>query len=786
MSSPATPDESSFRGRATLPRLVDSWGAVWSARGILALCIALAARRGANTLTLPRPGSLWVGAKLMAAVWVLLYAVLVRAYGSLEHTSVAFARRLSLRLGIALLAALGLTEVARIVVNPLLQPLDWVLYHYLRLLVAPALAAFMCAVLLPRETLALARRVRRAEASAPVVALVALFLLAAVLVSASDLAFQLLRSGSAVEQQITLDLIGQTAWTSTVVILFLVLAIVFAVTSSAAAAALLVAPIYATMVFATLAKIRFIHSAVQPLDLLTLPEFMPLFGDFFGAWAIVASVVGVALWLGGLVFALRRMRTSVPLAHRGAMGVLSLVLLVVLIGAFLPPQLLPAPIAARSDALQAFAMQMGGTAGDVREEARSHGIVLNFLSELRPAFVTVPSDYSAERVQQTMARYTKHEATPAKRAGGINLVIYLVESLMDPNDLGLHYTAEPMPNFRAIAAEQVHGRAIVPDEFYASASTEFELLTGMSATFLPTGSIPYRQFVHRPLPALPRALRDLGYASIAIEAGPPNYYDRARVDPLLGFERTVWPYEMPNVKRADRGRWPSDDAMVDAVIEAAERARPFFVFAFPASTHSPYNRGTYARSDLDVMDAPTPAAAAEVKEYINAVRVADRAIGRLVKHFRGRPDSTIVVIMGDHLPPFSSSVLRLFEQRLSRLPAAERARAARATPLLVWANFTLPPNEITLSTNIVPAYLLELVGAPREILFAVTDSVRRTLPVASAVVQSVDGQLWTADSVPAALGGPLDDYRLVQHDLLLGRQFAWPGRSEEARLPVPR
>ena len=370
-----------------------------------------------------------------------------------------------------------------------------------------------------------------------------------------------------------------------------------------------------------------------------------------------------------------------------------------------------------------------------------------------------------------MRPYVSRAATqaPTKRAGGVNLVIYLVESLMDPNDLGLHYTAEPMPNFRAIAAEQIHGRAIVPDEFYASSSTEFELLTGMSASFLPTGSIPYRQYVRRPLPALPRLLHDLGYTSIAVEAGPKNYYDRERVNPLLGFDRTVWPYGAPGVAKADRGKWPSDDAIVDAVIEASEQSRPFFVFAFPASMHSPYNRGVYERSDLDVLDAPTPAAAAEVKEYINAVRVADRAIGRLVEHFRARTDSTVVLIMGDHLPPFSSDVLGSLLQ-LSGLPAAERARAARTTPLLVWANFTLPREELTVSSNMVPAYLLDRLGAPPRSLFAVTDSLWRAFPVVSAVVQATDGRLWSHDDVPAALRGPIDDYRLVQYDLLLGDQ----------------
>ena len=72
----------------------------------------------------------------------------------------------------------------------------------------------------------------------------------------------------------------------------------------------------------------------------------------------------------------------------------------------------------------------------------------------------------------------------------------------------------------------------------------------------------------------------------------------------------------------------------------------------------------------------------------------------------------------------------------------------------------------------VSAYVLERLGAPRRAIFAVTDSLSRTLPVVSAVVQATDGRIWPQADVPTALRGPIDDYRLLQYDLLLGDQFA--------------
>jgi phosphoglycerol transferase MdoB-like AlkP superfamily enzyme len=123
------------------------------------------------------------------------------------------------------------------------------------------------------------------------------------------------------------------------------------------------------------------------------------------------------------------------------------------------------------------------------------------------------------------------------------------------------------------------------------------------------------------------------------------------------------------VERAERGYWPADAAMVRAIIGASEAKRPFFAFAFPSSTHSPYNFGTFRNSELDVLDPPGDAAG-EVKEYINSLRIADRALGSLIEYFRAQPDSTIIAVLGDHVPPLSKSALGTYFATLSLRPEA--------------------------------------------------------------------------------------------------------------------
>jgi hypothetical protein len=453
------------------------------------------------------------------------------------------------------------------------------------------------------------------------------------------------------------------------------------------------------------------------------------------------------------------------------MGATSLVLLAALVMAFLPSRMLPPPLDRQGDAMYAAVRALGAPKSEHRDMVRHSGIVLNFLSDLEVAFVAVPNDYSAARVERVLRAYPATAPSAAHRRTGVSLVVYLVESFMDPDALGFHYTSDPIPHLRALRREQVGGWAIVPRIFGGSANTEFEVLTGMTYSFLPGGSTPYRQYVRGPVPSLAHTLRDLGYATAVIRADPRYYYDHERVDPLLGFDRTVWLYEA-KVPRGDRGGWASDEVVVDSVIAATSRSHPAFVLGFASSTHSPYTDGAYTSSELDVTDAPPSAVRAEVKEYVNAERVADRAIARMVEHYRSVPDSTIVVVLGDHLPPLSSGARARLTNRLAPLPEPEQMREARRVPLLIWANFTLPHSEPTLSVNMLPPLLLEQMGIARTGLFAVTDSVRHVFPVVSACVESADGRLWTGDGVPAALRGPIEDYRVMQYDLLLGQGYA--------------
>jgi phosphoglycerol transferase MdoB-like AlkP superfamily enzyme len=761
------------RGMATGQRLVQVAEALlW-----LAL-IAVSAVWLTHSGTLAGVSFPLLGTAIQGILWACLYASLGFAYCAIALGEGESARSMWRKLGLCLALALISTHICKVLLAPLLVPASWADLFYLRRFLAPGFVGLWCTALIPLETRALYRAAKRNPTIAALPELTVLLASAVVLVSCADLAFQW-RWVTAVEDYLKIDIIQTHAWATNVLILFSAYALVFAVTSRVATALLVVSPLYAALGLASLAKIKYLHSAVQPLDLLRVPEFLPFFRGFFGTGVLVATVSAVGIWIAALVAVRKIEPCHVSVVRRWSIGILSSTILLAFPVTFSLANSLPSANAEflKFGAPNALLLSLGAPDSQHQEKARRNGFLLSFLSQVPTAFVSTPPNYSQAAVVSTLSKYRRPDIVGGEDSSGrrVNLIFYMVESFMDPDDLGLHYTSDPIPNIRAVRKGHISGYGLVPEQFGGSANTEFEALTGMTMSFLPEGSLPYRQYLRHPIPSLPRALRSLGYATVAIQTDPKYYYDRERVYDLLGFDKTVWlnPEDgVPGVERAPRGSWPSDKAVVDAVIQASQGARPFFAFAFPSSTHSPYTWGTYRDSDLDVLDPPSSDKAGEVKEYINALRVADRALGELIEHFRRQPDPTIITIFGDHLPPLSTNALQAFYKSLSGMSKGEQARMIHRVPLLIWANFDLPREKKELSINALPSYLLEKMGIPIPGFLAVADAAYLKVPVLTRYRQGADDNMGEPDSLPGEARAVIEDYRLLQYDLLLGKQYS--------------
>ena len=170
-------------------------------------------------------------------------------------------------------------------------------------------------------------------------------------------------------------------------------------------------------------------------------------------------------------------------ARRTVTGLLSLAVLLAFPVAFL---------AAPSSPSVRSALRRLGAPPSWAVRPRLHGLLLTFLSDLSAGRISTPPGYGAEAVAATLKRYSGSGAQSVTASQRVNLIVYLVESFMDPDDLGLRFTSDPIPNIRALRRTHGVSYGFVPEQFGGSANTEFEVLTGMTMAMLPTGSVPYQ------------------------------------------------------------------------------------------------------------------------------------------------------------------------------------------------------------------------------------------------------------------------------------------------------
>lgn len=404
-------------------------------------------------------------------------------------------------------------------------------------------------------------------------------------------------------------------------------------------------------------------------------------------------------------------------------------------------------------------------------EAAMEGHLAYFLWHTRDAFVAKPAGYGRAAIDDVLARRGSSAPDAAGADEPPTVILYLIESFTDPAWLGLRFTEEPAPRFRALYDRSPGLVALAPGFGGDSANSEFELLTGLPVALLPPNRVPYVQDVWRPLPSIVREFRAHGYATRAVHAGYLRFYNIDRVYPLLGFD-DLMTVKDGGAPRAASGRYGSDEAVVDEILRIVDRGAPAFVFAFPASTHWPYDYDAYLDSPLDVI-APGlhPAVHRQVKTYINAVRAADRALGRLVDRLGAVPRPVLLLVLGDHWPPLSNDAYA------SLRDGAEDTFGTRAAehrvPLLVWSNrpVTLPPSGLAFSA--LAPQIVAMAGLRASRYWAALRDLSGALPAAR--------DDWRAGEPGEHERSAARDLALLEYDVLFGDAHSQAGAAAEPR-----
>ena len=307
-----------------------------------------------------------------------------------------------------------------------------------------------------------------------------------------------------------------------------------------------------------------------------------------------------------------------------------------------------------------------------RLERRGGGLFLMAdFADYRREKANVPDARAVDRALEGLSP-PRMQAGPAFRPRNVHVV--LIETAWDPLLLG-HYrfSRDPFdPRFRRAMQQSKGSAALVPGFGGATANAEFEVLCGLPAT---RDQVAFEHDLARPMPCLPRLLREAGYLATASHPYRADFWSRDSAYPLLGFER-YYPVNAFELDDMD-GMFLADASTYRQVLERLDQEndpRPVFNYVVSLSSHYPYERAAHRPDRITV----TPKAPL-LEAHANAIAYSTEAFMDYVEAIQARDPDALVVGFGDHAPVLGHAP-DPFE--LSGIVMPTRRDAIGASPLI--------------------------------------------------------------------------------------------------------
>lgn len=415
---------------------------------------------------------------------------------------------------------------------------------------------------------------------------------------------------------------------------------------------------------------------------------------------------------------------------------------------------------------------------------RQNGFLVSYLMNAKYLSVDKPASYDVSSLEETAATDDERVPSTVIREQKPNIIVIMNEAFSDLSVLGDFDTNKDyMPYFRSVTDNAISGSLYVSVLGGNTANSEFEFLTGDSMAFLPTGSIPYQQYIRSELPSLVNVLKKQGYYSVAMHPYYASGWERDSVYDYLGFDEKHFLSDFGSAERLRQ--YVSDWGMYERVIslyEQKEAGQPLFLFGVTMQNHSGYSKEFENFSnDVNVLNGDYHNA----DTYLSLVAQSDRSYEKLIRYFSQADEPTIVVMFGDHQPTslegsFFREVLGNDPQTLSLEETALRYQ----TPFKIWANYDIEEADgMEISTNYLGTLLMQTAGLELSDYQEYLWTIHEKLPVITAnFYKDADGNLYACNDasdrsdepsdavdggeIPASYQNLLDDYASLQYNHL--------------------
>lgn len=411
-----------------------------------------------------------------------------------------------------------------------------------------------------------------------------------------------------------------------------------------------------------------------------------------------------------------------------------------------------------------------------------NGFAVSFISNMQYLDVSKPADYSVEKVQEILEPYI--EESEKNEAGGTepvypNVIVIMNEAFSDPAVLGEFETnIDYMPFIRSLSENTVKGKLMVSVKGGNTANSEYEFLTGNSMAFLPSGSVPYQQYIRGEMPSVASQLKNLGYETFSIHPYRANGWNRNKVYEYFEFDTSYFKESFTNapILREYTTDLATYQKIVDIYTEKAP-GQPMFVFDVTMQNHSSYSK-EYDNFTPDVEVLGSNGSAKLLERYLSLIKVSDEAFGQLVGYFSQVDEPTVILMFGDHQPAdwVVSPIYRMngIEDTNSWSESMERYEV----PFVLWANYDIDEEAVgqeisydfseydILSINYLSTLLFQAAGLPMSPFQQYMKALMKEYPVLTANMFLDNEGSCFGVNMTQSLPEKLKDYAVLNYNLL--------------------
>jgi len=405
----------------------------------------------------------------------------------------------------------------------------------------------------------------------------------------------------------------------------------------------------------------------------------------------------------------------------------------------------------------------------------SNGVLLNFCYNLRFLYHEAPDGYSAQAAQKILSSYDSDTVSIVPNEEQPDVIMIMSEAFSDLRNISDFDTNYPvMPSWDALSGNNVIKKTLLTSEFGGNtANAEFEVLTGLSMKFFPSGTYPFKQYIREKVNSLASILKENGYETLAVHPFDKTGWNRENVMPLLGFDQFLGEEVFDKDATRYRG-FISDMEAYQYIIDAytkhkeTDPATPLFEYLISIQNHGGYKKTTGFLYNI-VPDLPTEYP--QANQYLSLLHISDNALNMLISYFENIDHPTVIILFGDHLPALTDGFLDTLKTAADA-NGSTNIMSRYETQLLVWANYDISDSDLGkltesyISNNYVSTYLSDILGIQRTPLQQFLFEMHNDIPaISSNYVVDSNGNIYRSSdtTLPEKLKSWLKQYEILQY-----------------------